>query len=448
MPIEVTMAKLSPTMESGQIVKWNVQVGDQVKEGDVLAEVQTDKAVMNMEAFDDGTVALIDVNEGDEVELGQRVLVLAEKEEDPKEIAEQMKGAGAAAKGAKAREQESQASGQAEAAQATATAEAEAPPKPSKPAKPSQPAKQRPGDSNGRQTAAAPRPAGERIRSSPLARKIAEQKGVDLSQIEGSGPNGRIIKRDIERFLEEGGAAAVAKVPQAGPPTRETRRIPHTRMRKTIAQRMLQAKQAAPDIHATVDIRMDEVMAIRQRMNERLAKQNIKLSVNDFVTKATAVALVRHPELNASWEEDAIVQHGDVRIGIAVALEGGLIVPSLPNADRLGLVEIRQGTLALVEAARANKLTSEQMSGSTFTISNLGMYGIKHFDAILNPPEVGILAVGATQERPVVENGQLAVGQVMTVTLTADHRAVDGAKAAEFIRELQGLLEEPASMLL
>jgi pyruvate dehydrogenase E2 component (dihydrolipoamide acetyltransferase) len=219
-------------------------------------------------------------------------------------------------------------------------------------------------------------------------------------------------------------------------------------MRKTIASRMLQSKQSAPEIHVTVDIRVDGIVAVRERLNAQLAAEKIKISVADFVTKGVALALRRHPALNASFEPDAIVQHGEINIGIAVALENGLIVPVLRNADALGLREIRLGTEALAEAARNNKLTTQMMTGATFTISNLGMYGVREFDAILNVPEVGILAVGAAEKRPVVEGDRLVVGTVMTVTLTADHRAVDGATAAQFLRTLKGLLEEPASMLL
>jgi pyruvate dehydrogenase E2 component (dihydrolipoamide acetyltransferase) len=219
-------------------------------------------------------------------------------------------------------------------------------------------------------------------------------------------------------------------------------------MRKTIADRMLQAKQAAPEIHVTVDIRMDRTLAAREALNKALAAEGVKLSVGDFVTKAVAVALRRHPAVNASYEADAIVEHGDVNVGIAVALDGGLIVPVLHHADKLGLRDIRLGTLELAEAARANKLVPKQMMGGTFTISNLGMYGVRQFDAILNLPEVGILAVGATEARPVIENGQIVPGQMMSVTLTADHRAVDGATAAEFLRTLKLLLEEPTAMLL
>ena len=219
-------------------------------------------------------------------------------------------------------------------------------------------------------------------------------------------------------------------------------------MRKTIATRMVEAKQAAPEIHVTVDIRVDELVAIRERLNKQLAAEKIKLSLGDFVTKAVALALRRHPGVNASFEPDAIVLHGEVNVGIAVALDGGLIVPVLRNADQLGLREIRVQSEALVDRRPQQQADPEQMTGGTFTISNLGMYGVRQFDAILNLPEVGILAVGAAEKRPVVVGDALTIGTVMTVTLTADHRAVDGAMAAEFLRTLKGLLEEPASMLL
>ncbi len=444
MPIEVQMAKLSPTMETGQLVKWLVKVGDKVKEGDTLAEVQTDKAVMPMESFDDGTVAFLDVPEGADIAVGQRVLVLAKKNEDAAAIgAEAAKSSGAPAKPA---------ASDSAAAQATAPATVAEP--------------------DDDETAVAVGPGG-RVKASPLARKIAGQAGVDLARIPGSGPNGRIVRADVEAFLagkpalaaagrqaaaatattSTAAASSAAKAP-AAPWTapsfapRAAERIPHTRMRKTIADRMLQAKQTAPEIHVTADVRMERVLAARERINAALAAEKIKLSVGDFITKAVAMALRKHPALNASYEPDAIVRHGEINIGIAVALEGGLIVPVLQNADLLGLKDIRLGTQSLADAARGNKLTPKQMMGSTFTISNLGMYGVKQFDAILNLPEVGILAVGATEARPVVENGQIVPGQVMTVCLTADHRAVDGATAAEFMRTLKQMLEEPTAMLL
>ena len=294
---------------------------------------------------------------------------------------------------------------------------------------------------------------GGRVKSTPLARKVAAASQVDIEQVPPSGPGGRVIRRDVDAFLEAKPAAQARAPQKAATPARPASgsppvRMPLTRMRATIAQRMSDAKRLAPDIHVTVDIRVDQVVAVRERLNKQLAAEKVKLSVGDFVTKAVAVALRRHPEMNATFEDNAILRHPDVNVGIAVALEGGLIVPVLRNADSLGLREIRTGSETLYEAARQLKLTGDQMTGGTFTISNLGMYGVREFDAILNLPQVGILAVGAAEKRPIVVNDALAVGTVMTVTLTADHRAVDGAAAAEFLRTLKGLLEEPATMLL
>jgi pyruvate dehydrogenase E2 component (dihydrolipoamide acetyltransferase) len=416
-PIEVNLAKLSPTMERGQMVKWLVKVGDKVKEGDTLAEIQTDKAVMPMEAFDEGTVATLDVAEGDDIELGQRVLLLASKGEDPKAVAASAGSGKAPAK--------------------TAPKEAEAP------ATSGQATSN--GQGNGHTETVA---VGGRVKSTPLARKIAKQAGVDVATIPGSGPAGRIVRSDVETFLSKRGSAPVAPAAKPSRPSGQPVRIPHTPMRKTIAARMLQSTQAAPVIHVTVDIRIDKLAAIREALNAQLASEKIKLSVGDFVTKAVAMSLRKHPGVNATYEPDAIVQHGDVNIGIAVALEGGLMVPVLHNADQLGLRETRLGTDAIVKATRDGKLQPKQMMGGTFTISNLGMYGVREFDAILNLPEVAILAVGAGEKRAVVEGNGLVVGTVMTVTLTADHRAVDGAMAAEFLRTLKNFLEEPATMLL
>jgi pyruvate dehydrogenase E2 component (dihydrolipoamide acetyltransferase) len=267
-----------------------------------------------------------------------------------------------------------------------------------------------------------------------------------------------VIRRDVEEAIASGktkttakgdGKSAAAALPPVGNgKPRESERIPNSRMRKTIAQRMLQSKQTAPEIHATVDIRVDKLLQIRESLNKQLASRNVKLSVGDFVTKAVAMALRKHPGLNASFEPDAIVRHGEINIGIAVALDEGLIVPVLHHADELGLEEIRRRSEALASAARSSNLTGEHLSDGTFTISNLGMYGVKQFDAILNMPEVGILAVGAAEKRPVVEGDKIVPGTLMSVTLTADHRAVDGALAADFLRTLRQMLEEPAAMLL
>jgi pyruvate dehydrogenase E2 component (dihydrolipoamide acetyltransferase) len=422
-PIDVTMPKLSPTMESGRIAQWMVKVGDQVKEGDVLADVETDKATMPMKAFDDGTVAHLDFAAGEEAQLGQRVLVLAKKGEDAKKIAESLQGGKAPAKPAAERSSapsrlETRANGQ-EPSQAAAAAEP------------------------------ALVGAGERIKSSPLARKVAADQKVDLAAVRGSGPGGRVIRRDVETFVTTRGTGS--PIAASGSPARAvaaTQRIPHTAMRKTIAKRMTQAKQEAPEIHVTVDVRVDGLVAARERLNKQLAAEKIKLSLGDFVTKASALALRKHPGVNASYETDAIVVHGEVNVGIAVALPNGLMVPVIHNADSLGLREIRVQSEALAAATRNSTLTGAQLDRGTFTISNLGMYGVREFDAIINLPQVAILAVGAAEKRPVVEGDALVVGTVMTLTLTADHRAVDGALAAEFLRTLKGFLEEPTSMLL
>ena len=424
MPIEVKMAKLSPTMESGQMVRWLVKVGDKVKEGDTLAEVQTDKAVMPMESFDEGVIAHLDVKEGEDIALGQRVLVIAKKGEDPKQVAEQL---GKTATAAPAPAVSASASASASNGQSAATSTSD----------------------HAATAVATPASTSGRIRSTPLARKIAAEAKVELATVPGSGPSGRIIRADVEAFLKNRASA-----PAPAPPVRQiqssgqTVRIPHTPMRKTIAKRMLESAMAAPVIHVAVDIRIDKLMETREALNKQLASEKIKLSVGDFVTKAAALALRKHPGVNASYEPDAIVQHGDVNIGIAVALEGGLMVPVLLNADQLGLRETRLGTDAIVNATRAGTLKPNQMMGGTFTISNLGMYGVKQFDAIINMPEVAILAVGAGERRPVVEGNAIVPGTVMTVNLTADHRAVDGALAAEFLRTFKGFLEEPATMLL
>jgi pyruvate dehydrogenase E2 component (dihydrolipoamide acetyltransferase) len=438
-PIEVTMPKLSPTMETGVISQWLVKVGDVIKEGDTLADIETDKATMPMKSYDDGTIVHLDQPAGAEVALGQRVMVLAKKGEDPKQVVASL-GLG------KAPAETVKAAGSSEVSASTPGIAA-ATVSDHSPGHPTGNGEQASSNGNGATT--------ERTKVSPLARKIATASHIDIRQIKGSGPGGRVVRRDVDAFVQQPVAPNEAAKPSAIPaPVRPVaaplaaQRIPHTRMRKTIAQRMLQAKQTAPEIHLTIDIRADKLSAAREELNRRLTKEGIKLSLGDFVTKGVALALRKHPAVNASYETDAIVRHGEVNLGIAVALPEGLIVPVLHRADTLGLREIRQQSEALAAAARASSLSGEQLTGSTFTISNLGMFGIKQFDAILNMPEVGILAVGAAEKRPVVEGDRIVVGTVMSVTLTADHRAVDGATAAEFLQTLKILLEEPTAMLL
>lgn len=453
MPIEVPMGAISPTMSSGQIVEWRVKVGDKVKEGDTLADIQTDKAVMPLESFDEGVVAVLCAQVGEEVPVGDPVLILAGKGEDAQAIAAARGGSNGAAKAA--------------ATPAPAPVAAEPTPKyeaqgSGVPYREETSSPTSPEVSNGQGHAAATATevhGGGRIKSSPLARKLAASSGIDLGQVAPTGPGGRVIRADVESFLSNrpaGGGTATKSAPAPSTPSApartapvgEPRRIPHSPMRKTIAARMVQAKQQAPEIHVAVDIRVDEIVSIRERLNKQLEKEGIKLSVGDFVTKAVAMSLRKHPGVNATFEPEAVVEHPNVNVGIAVALDGGLIVPVIQNADGLGLKEINQATGTLARAARGNKLTGPQLAGGTFTISNLGMYGVREFDAILNLPQVGILAVGAAEKRAVVVGNTLQVGTVMTVNLTADHRAVDGAMAAEFLRTLKGFLEEPTSMLL
>jgi pyruvate dehydrogenase E2 component (dihydrolipoamide acetyltransferase) len=440
-PIEVTMPKLSPTMETGVIAQWLVKVGDQIKEGDALADIETDKATMQMKSYDDGTIVHIDHPAGDEVALGQRVMILAKKGEDPKQVAGAL-GLG----GAKAAE----AATTAKAAKPVAAREAAA--GPSRAAVTTS----NPADNGQQSSAPAPELVTGRVRATPLARKVAAASHIELGRVRGSGPGGRIIRRDIDAFLQAQPQPRPAQTTPAQPPWQPgtsappiaATRVPLSRMRKTIAQRMLESKQSIPEIHLSVDIRIDRVVAAREEINKRLATEGVKISIGDFVTKAVALALRFHPGLNASFEPDAIVRHGEINIGIAVALPEGLIVPVVHHADNLGLREIRVQSDELAKAARGNSLTGEQLSGGTFTISNLGMFGTRQFDAIINLPQVAILAVGAAEKRPVVVGDQLAVGTVMTVTITADHRAVDGAMAAQFLQTLKAMLEEPASMLL
>jgi pyruvate dehydrogenase E2 component (dihydrolipoamide acetyltransferase) len=305
--------------------------------------------------------------------------------------------------------------------------------------------------------------AGGRIFASPLAKRIAADKGINLAQVTGSGPGGRIVQTDVLNFSpppaapveqkpDAGGAGSGAK-PQAAPlPTRisrgETEVVPLTKMRTAIAKALQRSKQELPHFYVTVDVDVEELFNLRVRLNKLLESQGVKVSVNDFVTKAVAAALTKHPALNAHFTGDSVTKFGDVHIGVAVAIPDGLIVPVIKNADQMGLKELQQRTAELAKKAKALKLKGEEMKGATFTISNLGMYGVKDFNAIINPPEVGILAVAAAEKRAVVRGDQVVARWTMSLTLSVDHRAVDGATAAEFLRTLKGLLEEPGMMLV
>jgi pyruvate dehydrogenase E2 component (dihydrolipoamide acetyltransferase) len=442
MPVEITMPQLSDTMAEGTVVKWLKKEGDKVKAGETIAEVETDKATMEMEAFESGVLALIAAKEGSKVKVGGRIAVLAAAGESAADVKKEFSGSNGGG--------------------ATKTAEKAPPKKAEAESKPQSraPETSQPSTPAPKRAAAA---EDDRVRISPLARRLAEEKGIDLSQLEGSGPGGRIVQRDIEAALSGGAPAQRAESSKPGPskpsgaaapgfaarvPSGQKEVIPLTKMRATIAQRLQQSKQQVPHFYETVDVDVEELSKLRERMNKQLEQEEVRLSLGDFIAKAIAVALQRHPALNAHLNANEITRFGDVHLGMAVALPEGLIVPVLRNINQMGLKEIRQRSADLVERARATKLKGDEMSGATFTVSNLGTYGVKDFSAIINPPEVGILAVAAAEKRPVVKGDSIVPRLVMSVTLSADHRAVDGASAAEFLRTLKQLLEEPGMMLV
>ena len=484
MPVEITMPQLSDTMEEGTLVKWLKKEGDKVKAGEMIAEVETDKANMEMEAFEGGTLAYAAAKEGDKVKVGEVIAVLATGKEDPKQIRQQFAGGGAKSKSAPAAEAPAPQQAPAERARpdheepiisveseehihgdaasghaparnsaesssrgpATATA-VQAPP-----ASRAHKGNRSEGDGNGR-----------RIIASPLARRIAAERGIDLSQIEGTGPGGRIVKTDVESFQPAQVKPHEAAVPARREaaqglealglaPTRvavaQKQVIPLSKIRSVIAQRLQQSKQNIPHFYETIDIDVEELSKLRERVVKSMEKTGLRISIADFVAKAVATALTRHRELNATFDGKEITQYGDVNLGMAVALENGLIVPVLRGINHMGLAEIRVRSADLVERARAQKLKQDEMTGATFTVSNLGTFGVREFSAIINPPEVGILAIAAAEKRAVVRGEQIVARQMMTVTLSADHRVVDGATAAEFLRTLKGLLEEPGMMLV
>jgi pyruvate dehydrogenase E2 component (dihydrolipoamide acetyltransferase) len=427
MPISITMPRLSDTMEEGTLVKWRVQVGDKVQSGQHLADVETDKATMELQCFDDGTVAKILTAEGQTTAVGKTILILAEQGESIEQAvaaapgqAEQGEPVGAAVGGA---------------------------------------SEVREGVAAGKSVAAGPQ------RVSPVARKLAEESGVDLARVQGTGPDGRVIKRDVLAAAEGKGAAPVAAsaapvtapiaaqaAGAAAPAGLEAKTIAVSNMRKTIARRLVESKTTVPHFQVSLAVNMDPLLDLRATLNTQLESQGIKLSVNDFITRAVALACVQHPLANSSWSGEAIVQHGTVNVGIAVSLPaergGGLVVPVIRDAHNKNLRQISSETKALAKKARESGLTIEEMADGTFTISNLGMYAVESFNAIINPPQAAILAVGAAGAKPVVRGGQIVVGHEMTATLSADHRVLDGAAAAEFLMTFKRMLENPAALLV
>jgi pyruvate dehydrogenase E2 component (dihydrolipoamide acetyltransferase) len=452
------MPALSPTMEEGKLAKWLVKEGDTVKSGDILAEIETDKATMEFEAVDEGKIGKILVPDGTEgVKVNEPIAVLLGDDEDSSAVPpSDIHSAMASIKDAVSKE-----AGETkqEAPKAAPPKQAEAP-KPS--AKAEEPAKP--------QAAAPKQEHGDRIFASPLARKIAEQKGVDLASLQGSGPRGRVVKADVEGAKPGAAKAPAAKPAQPGaapaqaagipgitplPDARlfykdgEYEEIPHDSMRKTIAKRLTSAKTLIPHFYLTIDCNIDELMATRAKLNGQAPKENgYKLSVNDFVVKACALSLLRVPEVNASWTETAILRHKQADIGVAVALDFGLITPIVFRAEEKGLAVISNEVKSLAERARSKKLKPQEYEGGGFSISNLGMFGIKDFTAVINPPQSAILAVGMGEQRAVVRDGILKTATMMTVTMSCDHRVIDGATGARFLQAFKGFIEEPSSMLL
>jgi len=445
MSIDVLMPALSPTMEEGTLAKWHVKKGDTVKSGDVIAEIETDKATMEVEAVDEGVVEDILVAEGSEgVKVNTPIARLAGEGESAPTPAPK-----AEAPAAKAPEP-----AKAEAPKAEAP-KAEAP----KPAPEPAPA-----------PAATPAPApakaadGGRVFASPLARRLAEQKGIDLAGVTGSGPHGRIVKVDIDQAqpgqaktpaAAPGAAPAPAPAPrqhatleQQGIPAGSYELIPLDGMRKTVARRMTDSFRDVPHFPLTIDIELDALLAARVRINGLLEKQGVKVSVNDFVMKAAAVALKRVPEANASYTPEGIAMHHNADIAMAVAVPGGLITPIIRKAETKGLAEIATEAKDLAERARTKKLKPEEFQGGTFSVSNLGMFGIKTFASIINEPQGAILSVGVGEKRPVVRGDQLEIATVMSVTLTCDHRVVDGAVGSRWLQAFKALIEEPLTMIV
>lgn len=454
MPTNILMPALSPTMTEGTLARWLKKEGEPVHAGDVIAEIETDKATMEVEAVDEGVLGkilvgdgtagvkvnepiAILVEEGEEVPAGAPATKPAEqrKAEQPKPSPEQ-----------KAPKQEAGETGAPAAVPDAATASA-------KPA--AAPSPHRSG--NGQDT------GGERIFVSPLARRMAKQAGIDLSALKGSGPSGRIVKADIEA-AQKGApptsqpaapapapAAPVSAARPAAPITAPHTLVPNSTVRKVIARRLTEAKQTVPHFYVSADVELDTLLKLRGELNARSAKEGpgaFKLSVNDMLIKAAAVALRRVPKVNASWTEDAIVLYDDVDISVAVSIPDGLITPIVRHADQKGLAVISNEMKDLIERAKVGKLKPEEFQGGGFSISNMGMYGVSEFGAIINPPQAAILAVAAGQQRPVVKDGALAIATMMTCTLSVDHRVVDGALGAEWLAAFKAIVEDPLSLML
>jgi pyruvate dehydrogenase E2 component (dihydrolipoyllysine-residue acetyltransferase) len=449
MPVNILMPALSPTMEKGNLAKWLKKEGDAVKAGDVIAEIETDKATMEYESIDDGVLAKIVVPEGSQdVPVNQLIAVLAQEGEDPKAAAS---AAAAAGKGARAAAAPAPAPAAPAAKSEPAARSAAAPAAPSAPAAAAAPAHGAPDGAN-------------RIFSSPLARRLAKTANIELNRIRGSGPHGRIIARDVEAARSGQGLAPATAASFALPvPSDDKIRalfepgsydvVPHDNVRKVIARRLVEAKLTIPHFYMTLDCNIGKLLAAREEINtaapkDKDGKPAYKLSVNDFVIKALALALQRIPDANATWTESGMLKHRRSDIGVAVSIPGGLITPVVRHAEAKSLSTISNEMKDFAARARTRKLKPEEYQGGSSAVSNLGMYGIKDFAAVINPPHATILAVGAGEERAIVKDGKIEAAWMMSVTLSTDHRAVDGALGAQLLGAFKALIENPVTMVV
>lgn len=447
MAIVIDMPKLSDTMEEGVIAKWNVKEGDKVSSGDIIAEVETDKATMDVEVFDGGTVLKIVAAEGDAVPLGGLMAIIGEEGEDISDLLDG--GSDSSSKDDEPKESKKEPSDAKDDKKESKKKEDS-----SKDDEDFDPLFGDLDEDDDKKASSDDSDSEDdddsRVKASPLARKIAKDQGYKLSDIKGSGPNGRIVKADVESF--DGKAASEEEAPSRQKPAvsdsvsaQNYEDVKISQMRKAIARRLGESKFTNPHFYETIDIDMKKAIEVRQSLN---AMDDVKVSFNDMVVKASAVALKRHPKINSSWLGDVIRIHHDVHVAVAVAVEDGLLTPVVRHTDTKGYAAIGAEVKELAAKAREKKLQPDEMEGSTFTISNLGMFGIDEFTAIINPPNACILAVGGIRDVPVVENGEVVPGKRMKVTLSSDHRVVDGASAAEFLNTFRQLLENPMSMLL
>ncbi|MCJ7421699.1 pyruvate dehydrogenase complex dihydrolipoamide acetyltransferase [Sphingomicrobium astaxanthinifaciens] len=431
MPTELKMPALSPTMEEGTLAKWLVKEGDAISSGDILAEIETDKATMEFEAVDEGTLLKILVDEGtDGVAVGTVIAMIGEEGEEVGEV---------------------------EAAEPEAKSAPEAAPTPDKgygrDSAPEPATKEVPA------APPAPKKDGERIKASPLARRLAEAQGIDLAALTGSGPGGRIVRADVDAAAgkapasaEAAAPAASAPAPSAAPAEVEPLDIPHaveklSNMRKTIARRLTEAKQQIPHIYLTVDVQLDALLKLRSQLNKSLEDRGIKLSVNDMLIKAQALALIEVPECNVSFAGSNLIKYERADISVAVSIDGGLITPIIENANERSLSSISTGMKELAGLAKEGKLQPHQYQGGTASISNMGMFGIKAFDAVINPPQAMILAVGAGEKRPHIIDDSVQIATIMSATGSFDHRAIDGADGAKFMQAFKRLVENPMGLV-